>query len=139
MDTPIVHLRIQYQVMLHLWLALHIHRSGVKADHPQIVYHSEEAYKIMKAMLQIGPPAKSQLKPRVKFASPKQIAAPAKRAMGRSTTKVRATAVKSKVPKAVVMPPVTPKPKKGRCVCSSVRRSDPDVGLVQRCEPRLMY
>ncbi|TCD70963.1 hypothetical protein EIP91_000870 [Steccherinum ochraceum] len=49
--------------------------------------------------------------------SPKQIVAPAKKAMGRSTTRVKTTAKKSV--KISVLPPVTPKPRRGLLASSS--------------------
>ncbi|KAH8099548.1 peptidase family C50-domain-containing protein [Cristinia sonorae] len=117
LDAPMKHLRARYQTMLHLWLALHIHRSGVIVDYVQIARHSEDACKVVKAMLQSapssGPRGSLIARPKmVTIVSPKQVVAPAKKAMGRSSTKVKTTIMRTRAARTVAPPPVTPKPKK---------------------------
>ena len=115
MDTLVIHLRVQYQIMLHLWTALHIHRSGNSEEFMQIVNHSEEACKVMKAMLHSvpSPGPRASMAAKTKLISPKQIVAPAKKVMGRSNTKVKTTTARARATKAALLPPVTPKPKRG--------------------------
>ncbi|KAH9945510.1 peptidase family C50-domain-containing protein [Amylocystis lapponica] len=106
-DAGLVQFRQEYLASLHLWLALHAHRQGHVQPSSLILSHAEEACKILKAMLSIGPrPSLPKAK------SPKQFAI-AKKSAARTATGARGAPSRSRVPKAVkvVDPPVTPKPR----------------------------
>ncbi|EMD38775.1 hypothetical protein CERSUDRAFT_92811 [Gelatoporia subvermispora B] len=106
-DAELAPFRAQYLAAAHLWLALHMHRSGV-SEQAQTVAHAKEACRTLRSMLASAP--RQSLK---KSPSPK-VAKPTKRAQTAATRTVvkRKTAPRGKGSKAVhEEAAVTPKPR----------------------------
>lgn len=103
---------------MHLWLGLHAHRRVDARQISLVAHHSEEAFKVLKALLEGSTIAESRSKAKKPSPGKKhpKVALIAARGKGRLATKAKAAPARRGAPiskLAKVVEPVTPQPHKG--------------------------
>lgn len=111
-DVALVQFCPQYLASMHLWLALHAHRSEDAMQTSLVSHHCEETCRVLKSLLAPVEPSPKA----AKVTSVKKMAAG--RVRGKAVTKTTSVRRAATVKKATSsQAPVTPKPRKGTKGC----------------------
>lgn len=106
----------EFLASIHLWLAVHAHRTRDAACSPAVISHAEEACKVIRSMVPIPVPRLSMSR-KVSIAEPAPVRRPTR------TTRTTKAAPKAKAPTTRARaPPVTPKKRRGACLLGFVVR-----------------
>ncbi len=111
LDASLARFSSEFLASLHLWLAVHAHRTRDSAHSPFIISHAEEACKVIRAMIPapvIRPSLGASKSPKGVSVQPPDSQLPRRTTRGKAATRLKAPTRTTKTK----VPPVTPKKRK---------------------------